>query len=66
MFNLIAMFSENTSNLPPWSAILFIVGAAFFILSTLYGWFREPWAWDRGIGYGLMILGIGLKVVFGM
>lgn len=54
------------SGIPDWSVIFFIVGAFLFIFSTLWGAFREPWAWDRGLGVGLMVFGIGLKVMFGV
>lgn len=55
-----------SSGLPAASVIFFIVGAAFFLFSLLYGAFRAPLAWDRGIGVGLMISGIGLHVLFGL
>lgn len=54
------------SGIPEISVILFIAGAAFWIVSVLYGWFREPWNWDRGFGVGLMIFAIGLRIVFGV
>ena len=52
--------------LPALSTCLMIVGAFLFIFSTLYGWVREPWAWDRNLGIGLMVLAIGCKDIFGL
>lgn len=62
MLNLILA----TSGVPDWSTIFFISGAAFWIVSVLWGLFREPWGWDRGIGLGLMVFAIGLRVIFGV
>jgi hypothetical protein len=63
--SILAFFS-GTSGIPAWSVIFFIAGAAFWIVSMVYGWFREPWAWDRGFGVGLMVFAIGLRVIFGI
>lgn len=54
------------SGVPGVAVILFIVGAAFWVLSTLYGWAREPWTWDRNFGEGLMVLAVGLRIIFGI
>jgi hypothetical protein len=54
------------SGIPDASVIFFIVGAGFWIVSILYGLFKEPWGWDRGLGVGLMVFGVGLKIIFGV
>jgi len=64
IFNLLALLAAE--GVPSVSAVLFIVGAAFFIVGTLYGWARAPWDWDRGVGVGLMVLAIGFRVIFGI
>ena len=55
--NVLLLFAD--SGIPPVSVMLFIV-------STLWGAFKEPWAWERGSGVGLMVFAIGLRVIFGV
>lgn len=54
------------SGVPDLSVILFISGAAFWIVSGLNSAFRTAWAWDHGWGIGLMVFAIGLRVIFGI
>lgn len=62
--NVLLLFAD--SGIPPISVMLFIVGAFLFIVSALWGAFREPLSWERGSGIGLMIFAIGLRVMFGV
>lgn len=64
--NQLAFWLFASSGVPAWSTIFFIAGAAFWVVSVLVGAFRSPWEWDRGIGLGLMVFAIGLRVVFGV
>lgn len=64
MIALIAFLAA--SGVPEVSVILFIAGAAFWIVSGLNSAFRTAWAWDHGWGIGLMIFAIGLRVIFGV
>lgn len=55
------------SSVPPVSAVLFIIGAGIWILSLLLRAADKPLSFDGvSIGQGLMILGIGLQVIFGV
>ena len=64
MTNLLALATEGGSSFPPISVIIFIIGAFLFLASNLWGAFRTPWVWDRGLGIGLMVFAIGLRVIF--
>jgi hypothetical protein len=65
---LLTLLVTGASQVPPVSVIIFIVGAALWLLSFLWGRFGTPWAWDTNHGFGvsLMVFAIGLRVIFGV
>ena len=58
-FLLLWRIGESTIAQPPYSVVEFLSGMDQESSKSL--WASEAWTWNRGLGFGIVIVGLGLR-----